>query len=119
MIYSSRAEQKKGRELSLGLVARGNWGAKELRVRQKMSGLSCLEVCNYNLMSDCAQFGIQKLLSASEAGNAGGASLPQVLYWATLLQGDLTREGLFLTFQRLLSRVEKFVLLLLLLHFCC
>lgn len=51
-------------------------GAKELQVRQKMSGLSCLEVCNYNLMSNCTQFGVQKLVSASEAGNAGGASLP-------------------------------------------
>lgn len=27
-------------------------------------------------MSGCTQFGIQKLLSASEPGNAGGASLP-------------------------------------------
>lgn len=49
MIYGSRTEQEKqGREPSLELVAGGNGGPKELQVRQKMSGLSCLEVCNYN-----------------------------------------------------------------------
>lgn len=64
-----------GEGAKFGVDCQGKWGPKELQVRQKMSGLSCLEVCNYNLMSDCTQFGIQKL-SASEAGNAGGASLP-------------------------------------------
>ena len=43
-----------------------------------MNVLSCLEVCNYNLMADCTQFGIQKLVSASETRNAGGASLPPI-----------------------------------------
>jgi len=41
-----------------------------------MSVLSCSEVCNYHLMADCTQFGIQKLVS--ETRNAGGASLPPI-----------------------------------------
>lgn len=43
-----------------------------------MNILSCSEVCNYNLMVDCTQFGIQNLVSASETRNAGGASLPAI-----------------------------------------
>lgn len=43
-----------------------------------MGVLSCLEVCNYHLMADCTQFGIQKLVPASETRNAGGASLPPI-----------------------------------------
>lgn len=70
--------KQKGRELSSSLVAGGNGGPKELKVRQKMSVLSCLEVCNYDLMADGAQVGIQKLVSASETRNAGGASLPPI-----------------------------------------
>lgn len=43
-----------------------------------MSVLSSSEVCNYNSKADCTQFGIQKLVSASETRNAGGASLPPI-----------------------------------------
>lgn len=64
--------------MSCSLVAGGNGGPKELKVRQKMSVLACSEVCNYTLMADCMQFGIQKLVSASETRNAGGASLPSI-----------------------------------------
>lgn len=70
--------RQKGGELSSSLVARGNSGRKELKVRQKMSVLSCSEVCNYNSRADCTQFGIQKLVAASETRNAGGASLPPI-----------------------------------------
>lgn len=64
--------------MSSSLVAGGNGGPKEWKVRQKMSVPSCSEVCNYTLMADCTHFGIQKLVSASETRNAGGASLPSI-----------------------------------------
>lgn len=66
------------RELSSSIVVGGNGGPKELKVRQQMSDLFCSEVCNYHLIADCTQFGIQKLVSASETRNAGGASLPPI-----------------------------------------
>lgn len=72
--FMAQGLRGEGEGAEFGVGCQGKWGPKELKVRQKMSGLCCLEVCNYNWMSDCTQFGIQKLLSASQTGNAGGAS---------------------------------------------
>lgn len=74
VMCSSRTEWAGGEGAEFWFSCWGKWWARGIEGEAETGVLSCSEACNYTLMADCTPFGIQKLVSASETRNAGGAS---------------------------------------------